>query len=99
MKAGMTPGMRVRIWRTLRPMGGENVVTRFEELAASAKAHKDALAEDLAAMYDLLPEMRRAGQGPKKIEQLSHGLIPRDTASRRTAAVIGRSRKAAAESS
>ena len=73
-------------------MEGEEVVTEFERRTASAIAHKRGLAEDLAAMYGLLPDMRRAGKGPKEIEAMSEGLIPRDTASRRTASVIGTSR-------
>lgn len=78
-------------------MDGEetDVVTKFEALAASAKAHKDALDDELAAMYKLLPAMRRAGKGPTAIERMSFGLIPRDTASRVTAKVIGTSRKEA----
>ena len=71
------------------------MVTMFEALAKSAARHKAALDRDLAKMYELLPDMRMAGQGPTAIEKLSGGLIPRDTASRRTAPVIGTSRKPA----
>ena len=70
-----------------------DVVDTYKALAASAKAHKDALESDLAKMYELLPDLRRAGNGPTAIERMSYGLIPRDTASRLTAPVIGTSRK------
>ena len=77
-------------------MGGvSDVVETFKARAKSALRHKAALEADLAAMYEMLPDMRRAKKGPTAIEQLSGGLIPRDTASRRTAAVIGTSRKKA----
>jgi hypothetical protein len=74
-------------------MGGVDVEDEFDAAAARAKAGKDAYEENLALMYDLLPAMRRKKIGPKAIEERSHGLIPRDTASRRTAPVIGTSRK------
>ena len=70
-----------------------DVVEDFELEVAAALRHKAALAEHLANMYEMLPDLRRAKKGPKAIEQMSHGLIPRDTASRRTASVIGTSRK------
>jgi len=79
-------------------MGGvSDVVEDFEARAKSALRHKAALERDLAAMYEMLPDMRRANKGPTAIEQLSGGLIPRDTASRVTAPVIGTSRKKAAQ--
>lgn len=86
-------------------MEGADVLKEFEARADSAKAHKDAFDADMAAMYEMLPDLRRALQadtsrpaskrGPKGIEEMAHGLIPRDTASRRTAAAVGTSRKKA----
>lgn len=77
-------------------MGGmSDVVETFEARAKSALRHKAALERDLAAMYEMLPAMRLAKKGPSAIEQLSGGLIPRDTASRLTAPVIGTSRRKA----
>jgi len=70
------------------------VVEVFEAEVRAALRHKAALDRHMARLYELLPDMRRADVGPKEIEQLSKGLIPRDTASRRTAPVIGTSRKA-----
>jgi hypothetical protein len=79
-------------------MGGvTDVVSDFKTEAQAAKDAKDALELHLRRMYELLPEMRRAGTGPTAIERLSHGLIPRDTASRLTAPVIGTSRKKTAD--
>ena len=78
----------------------DNVVERFDAETKAALRHKAAFERHLAAMYEMLPDMRRAGVGPKDIEQRSGQLIPRDTASRVTAPVIGTSRKrpAAAQS-
>jgi hypothetical protein len=73
--------------------GVDNVVETFEAEVQEALRHKDALEKHLANLYELLPDMRRAGKGPTVIERLSHGLIPRDTASRLTAPIIGTSRK------
>jgi hypothetical protein len=78
--------------------GVDDVVETFEAVAKSAARHKAAFERDLARMYDMLPAMRHAKQGPTAIEKLSGGLIPRDTASRVTAPVIGTSRKKADES-
>ena len=75
----------------MRGVEGE-VVDKFEALSKSAQRHKAAFERDLAAMYKLLPEMRKAGNGPTVIEKMSGHLIPRDTASRLTAPVIGTSR-------
>lgn len=72
-----------------------DVVEDFEAEVEAALRHKAALAEHLERMYEMLPDLRRAKRGPTEIERLSHGLIPRDTASRRTAAIIGTSRKKA----
>lgn len=76
-----------------------DVVEAFEARVQSALGHKAAFEEDLAAMYEMLPDLRRAGKGPTAIERLSKELIPRDTASRRTAPVIGTSRKKPADQS
>jgi hypothetical protein len=73
--------------------GVDNVVETFEAEVRAALRHKAAFEKHLAAMYELLPEMRLANVGPTAIERMSEGLIPRDTASRRTAPVIGTSRK------
>jgi hypothetical protein len=75
--------------------GVDSVVDQFEAEADAALAAKETLERHLANMYALLPAMRRAKKGPTAIERLSHGLIPRDTASRVTAPVIGTSRKKA----
>ena len=76
------------------------MVDEFVALAKRARRHTEAFERDLARMYELLPEVRRAGldqkpekYGPTVLETMSERLIPRDTASRRTAAVIGTSRK------
>jgi hypothetical protein len=70
----------------------DNVVDQFEAETKAALRHKAAFERHLAAMYKMLPDLRRAGVGPKDIEQRSGQLIPRDTASRVTAPVIGTSR-------
>lgn len=69
------------------------MVDQFEAEARAALRHKAAFERHLARMYEMLPDMRRANKGPTAIEKLSLNLIPRDTASRRTASVIGTSRK------
>jgi hypothetical protein len=73
--------------------GVDDVTDRFDAETKAALRHKAAFERHLAAMYDMLPDMRRAGVGPKGIEARSGQLIPRDTASRLTAPVIGTSRK------
>jgi hypothetical protein len=73
--------------------GVDNVVETFEAEVRAALRHKDAFEKHLAKMYAMLADVRRADVGPTAIERLSHGLIPRDTASRLTAPVIGTSRK------
>lgn len=79
----------------------EDVVEEFKVIAARRARHARAAERDLAQMYEMLPAIRRAHRddgklyGPKDIEELSLGQIPRDTASRRTAGVIGTSRKKA----
>lgn len=73
--------------------GVSDVVEQFEAEVAAALEHKEAFEGHLANMYKMLPDLRRAGKGPTAIERLSKELIPRDTASRRTAPVIGTSRK------
>jgi hypothetical protein len=73
--------------------GVDNVVDKFEAATRAALRHKEAFERELAKMYEMLPDLRRADKGPTAIERLSHGLIPRDTASRLTAPVIGTSRK------
>lgn len=83
----------------------DNVVETFEAKARSAARHKAAYERELAEMYEMLPDLRIAlkedpnlpasRKGPKAIEEMARGLIPRDTASRRTAAAVGRSRKKA----
>jgi hypothetical protein len=73
--------------------GVDNVVEAFEAEVKTALRHKAAFERSLARMYEMLPGMRYADKGPTEIERMSHGLIPRDTASRRTAPVIGTSRK------
>jgi hypothetical protein len=78
--------------------GVDNVVEQFDAEAKAALRHKAAFERHLAAMYEMLPDMRRAGVGPKDIEQRSGQLIPRDTASRLTAPVIGTSRKQRSQS-
>ena len=76
-------------------MGGvSDVVDQFEAEVKLALRHKAAFEKHLGRMYEMLPDMRRANRGPTDIERLSGGLIPRDTASRVTAPVIGTSRKA-----
>ena len=70
------------------------MVEEFEAEVKAALRHKAALDRHMRRMYELLPDLRLAGKGPTKIEELSHRLIPRDTASRVTAPVIGTSRKA-----
>jgi len=81
-------------------MGGvSDVVEAFEARVQSALGHKEAFEADMAAIYEMLPAMRHAKKGPTEIERMSHGLVPRDTASRRTAPVIGTSRKKPAEQS
>jgi hypothetical protein len=70
-----------------------DVEDEFDTASAAAQAGKAAYEANLGRMYELLPEMRRRGVGPTAIERRSGGLIPRDTASRRTAPVIGTSRK------
>jgi hypothetical protein len=77
--------------------GVEDVVDQFEAETKAALRHKAAFERHLAAMYEMLPDMRRAGKGPTDIERLSKQLIPRDTASRVTAPVIGTSRKRPAD--
>jgi hypothetical protein len=74
--------------------GVENVEEAFDAEVKVALRHKAALERSKARLYEMLPDMRRADVGPKEIEARSKGLIPRDTASRRTAPVIGTSRKA-----
>lgn len=80
-----------------------DVVDDFRALARRAERHKRAYERDLAEMYAMLPDVRRATRGdgknygPTDIEEMSLKLIPRDTASRRTAPVIGTSRKKADE--
>ncbi len=78
--------------------GVDDVVKVFDDRVKAALRYKAAFERELAAMYELLPDMRRAGEGPTAIERRSKGLIPRDTASRVTAPVIGTSRKPAAGS-
>lgn len=78
--------------------GVGDVVDEFVALAKATKRHKDAYDRGLAKMYEMLPAVRQARQGrdklgPTRIEKLSEELIPRDTISRRTAPVIGTSRK------
>ena len=79
--------------------GVDDVVEDFKALAKRADRHKRALERDLAQMYEMLPDVRLAHRpdgrkyGPTDIEEMSLKLIPRDTASRRTAPVIGTSRK------
>ena len=75
-------------------MGGVDAVDEFEAEVKAALRHKRALERHMARMYELLPDLRHAKIGPKAIEEKTHGLIPRDTASRVTAPVIGTSRKA-----
>ena len=83
--------------------GVSDVVDEFVALAKRTKRHKDAYERGLAEMYTMLPAVRQARRGPDKlgptkIEELSERLIPRDTISRRTAPVIGTSRKRTAQS-
>ena len=80
--------------------GVGDVVEDFKVIAARRARRERASARDLAQMYEMLPAIRRSPKpdtgkpyGPKDIEEMSLGQIPRDTASRRTAAVIGTSRK------
>jgi hypothetical protein len=80
----------------------DDVVEEFRALAVRTARHKRAFERGLAEMYEMLPDLRRAQKpdtgkpyGPSDIEKMSHDLIPRDTASRRTAPVIGTSRKKA----
>jgi hypothetical protein len=75
----------------------DDVVDQFEAEVKVALRHKAALERSMERLYAMLPDMRRADVGPKAIEQRSHGLIPRDTASRVTAPVIGTSRRKADE--
>ena len=69
------------------------MVDEFEAEVKAALRAKRALDRHMARMYELLPDIRRSGKGPTAIEQMTHRLIPRDTASRVTAPVIGTSRK------
>lgn len=73
--------------------GVENVEEAFDAEVRVALRHKAGLERSMAKLYEMLPDMRRAKVGPKAIETRSQGLIPRDTASRKTAPVIGTSRK------
>ena len=80
--------------------GVGDVVEDFKVIAARRARRERASARDLAQMYEMLPAIRRSPKpdtgkpyGPKDIEEMSLGQIPRDTASRRTASVIGTSRK------
>jgi hypothetical protein len=73
--------------------GVDDVVDQFDAEVKVALRHKAALERSMGRLYEMLPDMRRADQGPTEIERRSKGLIPRDTASRRTAPVIGTSRK------
>jgi hypothetical protein len=82
-----------------------DVVETFDAVAARTARHKAEFEKGLAQLYEMLPEVRAAlladsslpaGQrGPKAIEERSRGLIDRAEVSRRTAAAVGRSRKAA----
>jgi hypothetical protein len=81
-------------------MGGvDDVVKQFLTEVKAAVRAKTAHERHLKKMYEMLPDMRLANVGPTEIERLSEGLIPRDTASRLTAPVIGTSRKKPAEQS
>jgi hypothetical protein len=71
----------------------DDVVKEFEAEVARALRHKAALERSMERLYEMLPDLRRVDIGPTAIERKSHGLIPRDTASRVTAPVIGTSRK------
>ena len=79
--------------------GVNDVVKQFEAEVRAALRHKAALKRQMDKMYEMLPDVRRAGVGPTEIERMSGGLIPRDTASRLTAPVVGTSRKKPAEQS
>ena len=79
--------------------GVDDVVKQFQAEVRAALRAKATLERHLGNMYEMLPEMRLANVGPTEIERLSSGLIPRDTASRRTAPVIGTSRKKPADQS
>lgn len=81
------------------------MVETFEAVAARTARHKAEYLKGLAQLNEMLPELRIAltadvnlparRKGPKAIEEMSHGLIDRAEASRRTAAAVGRSRKPA----
>jgi hypothetical protein len=73
--------------------GVDDVVDQFDAEVRAALRHKAAFDRSMARLYEMLPDMRRANRGPTEIERRSQGLIPRDTASRVTAPVIGTSRK------
>ena len=73
--------------------GVDDVVEQFDAEVKTALRHKAAFDRSMARLYGMLPDMRRANEGPTQIERRSQGLIPRDTASRVTAPVIGTSRK------
>ena len=68
-----------------------DVVEDFKALAARVARHRRLAERDLAQMYEMLPTIRQTQRvdgrlyGPKDIEELSLGQIPRDTASRRAA--------------